>query len=58
MPNTIISPISSFGIMPAPGADSLPNGRSPESANTSDAEDDERRAGDVVGAKGHASVSG
>ena len=33
-PNTIISTSRIFGIMPAPGADRLPNGRSPESANT------------------------
>src|SRR5260370_1166132 len=34
MPNAIISPISSFGIMPAPGADNDPNGRSPASRKT------------------------
>ena len=33
--NAIISPAISFGIMPAPGAEMVPNGRSPLSANTS-----------------------
>jgi hypothetical protein len=33
-PNSIIRPVTSFGIMPAPGDDRLPNGRSRDSANT------------------------
>src|ERR1043165_5970938 len=33
-PNSNINPVTSFGIMPAPGADRLPNGRSPLNANT------------------------
>src|SRR6187399_2208809 len=33
-PNSNINPMTSFGIMPAPGADRLPNGRSPLNANT------------------------
>ena len=33
-PNTIINPATSFGIMPAPGNDSVPTGRSPLSAST------------------------
>ena len=33
-PNAIIKPATSFGIMPAPGDDSVPNGRSPLTANT------------------------
>src|SRR5688500_12961957 len=32
--NSIIRPVISFGIMPAPGADSRPNGRSPLIAKT------------------------
>ena len=47
----IIRPAISFGIMPAPGDDSVPNGRSPLSASTSEAERDERGAGDVIGAQ-------
>ena len=33
-PNKITSPATSFGIMPAPGNDSVPTGKSPLSANT------------------------
>ena len=32
--NAIIRPAISFGIMPAPGSDMVPNGRSPLIANT------------------------
>ena len=53
-PNRIISPATSFGIMPAPGIDRLPNGRSPLSANTSAPRRDEEGARDMVGAQGHA----
>ncbi len=34
-PNAIIRPSTSFGIMPAPGEASVPNGRSPLMAKTS-----------------------
>ena len=54
MPNAIIRPISSFGIMPAPGADSAPERQVAGEREHDDAEDDERRARDVIGAESHA----
>ena len=39
--------------MPAPGNDSVPTGRSPLSASTSEPERDEDAAGDVIGADDH-----
>ena len=52
--NAIIRPAISFGIMPAPGDEMVPNGRSPLSANTSTPSSNEEDAGDVIGAEGHA----
>ena len=43
----------SFGSMPAPGADRLPNGRSPLIANTTMPKHDEGAPGDVVGPDDH-----
>ena len=48
----IIRPAISFGIMPAPGAERVPNGRSPLSANTT-MPSATKAPGDVVGAEGH-----
>ena len=52
-PKAISSPSTSFGIMPAPGEASVPNGRSPLSAKTSSASDDEHAAGDMIPANDH-----
>ena len=55
-PRPIINTQMSFGHIPAPGNDRLPNGKIAGKGEDHDPDDDCRNAGDVVGAQRHPST--